>query len=502
VRAKAFSWLEPLGLLPVALLATATLWWPESGDQALFVLSAQRMHDGAVYYRDLWDVKQPGLYWFYQLGGLLVPGGLGARLLEALLAVVGAALVQLILTDRELRRGVRRAAPIMVLGPYLAYSYLVGVGQIEGLMNGLLLVVLAATWPGGGRLRPGWAWFVAGLTVGTVVLLKTVYAPIPLVPLAVAAGLSFRIERRAAVLRSGLALLGAALPVLLGLAYLLAHGVFAEAMHTTFVLPRQIATLPAIHNPASRLELQRAVKNMFPAIGPLAGLGLITARRRGTLAMDLTLLATAAVAFALAVPQLWTTYRWLMFAVPLGLLAVGGLDAALSWISERSRTSNRAMVLGLRTFGVLALAALTVPMLRGPGTMALTASGHPWGLDQRSRIARGQDLDPVTHPLTMAAPVAGRVPAGSKVAVLGDPRILMLLHAEQATAVSGWSLHQMPASVWTELGAEMERSQPQFVFVDARDWGQSPSAGLYALLRRQYRTIDVTPDGSWYESRS
>ena len=501
VRAKAFSW---LGLLPVAAMATVTLWWPESGDQALFVLSAQRMWHGAVYYRDLWDVKQPGLYWFYQLGELLFPGGLGARLLEAVLAVVAAGLVQLILADRELRRGVRAAAPIMVLGPYLAYSYLVGVGQIEGLLNVLLLTVLAATWPGAGRLRPRWAWFVAGLAVGGVVLLKTVYLPIPLLPLAVAAGLSFRIDRRAALTRGGLALLGAALPVLLGLAYLLGHGVFTEAMHTTFALPRQIATLPAIHNPQSRLELRRAIRNMFPAIGPLAVIGLVTARRRPTLTLtlNLTLAATAGVELVLALPQLWTTYRWLMFATPLGLLAVDGLEQVLGQLARIAETSRRTAVLGVRGLLLLTAVALTVPMLRGPGTLALTASHHPWGLDQRSRIARGQDLDPVTHPVAMAALVAGRVPAGSTITVLGDPRILMLLRGVQATAISGWSMHQMPAEVWTRLGAEMERSQPKFVFVDARDWGQSPSAAVYAGLDRHYRTIAVTPDGSWYESGS
>ena len=52
------------------------------------MLGAQQLGEGSVYYRDFWDIKQPGLYWFHGLGDLLVSGGTGARLLEVALVVV------------------------------------------------------------------------------------------------------------------------------------------------------------------------------------------------------------------------------------------------------------------------------------------------------------------------------------------------------------------------------------------------------------------------------
>ena len=61
------------GLLLSLLLLAAAGWaaagTPFRGDQALFTEYAKRMHAGAVLYRDLWEVTNPGVFWFYQLAG-------------------------------------------------------------------------------------------------------------------------------------------------------------------------------------------------------------------------------------------------------------------------------------------------------------------------------------------------------------------------------------------------------------------------------------------------
>src|SRR5689334_20393368 len=134
-------------LLPVTALALGLMWWPEYGDQSLFVVGAQQLREGSIYYRDFWDIKQPGLYWFYELGDLLIGGGAGTRVLEAALAVVAGLLALSITATWQLRRWIWIAVPTMVLAPYLIWSYLDGVGQIEGLMNVLILAVIRLTWP-------------------------------------------------------------------------------------------------------------------------------------------------------------------------------------------------------------------------------------------------------------------------------------------------------------------------------------------------------------------
>src|SRR5262249_7866699 len=55
----------------VAALGASRLEQPFHGDQAFFTVGAQKLAHGAVLYRDFWDFKQPGIYWFYEAAGRL-----------------------------------------------------------------------------------------------------------------------------------------------------------------------------------------------------------------------------------------------------------------------------------------------------------------------------------------------------------------------------------------------------------------------------------------------
>ncbi|MFI7588701.1 hypothetical protein ACIB24_16650 [Spongisporangium articulatum] len=487
-----------LALLPVAALAAALQWWPENGDQALFAQTASRMRDGVVYYRDFWDIKQPGVYWFYELGDLLGPGGTGARLLEGALALVAARLVLTITTDWGLRRTVRLTAPTLVLGPYLVYAHVGGVGQVEGLLNLLLVVALAATLPVGGVLRPGWAWFVGGLAVGAVPVLKTVYGPVPLLLVVPALLLSHRIDARRTRGRVGWGVLGAVLPGLVTLAYFAAHGALDLALRTTFQLPAQVTADPTA--PGSVHTVATALVTMFALVGPLALVGFLSGLRRddGRL-LVLPLAGTAVLEFALALPQVPTPYRWLMEAVPLGLLAALGLERVLTFL-DRTPSQRRLFVRALAGLGAL---ALIVPTAHVPLDILNAPAGDRFGVSERARIVRGQGLPPMaTRPVAAAALMAGRIPPGTPVFILGDPRIATLLQTVPATEISGWTIG-LPDGVWAELGRELNRTRPRFVYVDARDWSsvrQGAGAPVFDLLAERYRVVAANAQGTWYET--
>ena len=53
-------------------LCLALPFW---GDQALFTVYARQLAEGAVLYRDIFDVKQPGIFLFYLFGP--VPARMG-----------------------------------------------------------------------------------------------------------------------------------------------------------------------------------------------------------------------------------------------------------------------------------------------------------------------------------------------------------------------------------------------------------------------------------------
>ena len=71
IGSRVASRLVPYGLvlLVVVLLGTFRLPTPFHGDQALFLLGAQVLNAGGVYYVDFWDLKQPGMFFFFWLAG-------------------------------------------------------------------------------------------------------------------------------------------------------------------------------------------------------------------------------------------------------------------------------------------------------------------------------------------------------------------------------------------------------------------------------------------------
>lgn len=56
-------------LFAVAVLGMANLLQNFNGDQALFVVYAEQINHGALLYRDVWDLKQPGVFLFYLFAG-------------------------------------------------------------------------------------------------------------------------------------------------------------------------------------------------------------------------------------------------------------------------------------------------------------------------------------------------------------------------------------------------------------------------------------------------
>src|SRR5690348_10834175 len=55
----------------VAVLAAYRLLAPIAGDQALAMLYGRRLRDGAVIYRDVWDIRQPlTFYWYATIGSI------------------------------------------------------------------------------------------------------------------------------------------------------------------------------------------------------------------------------------------------------------------------------------------------------------------------------------------------------------------------------------------------------------------------------------------------
>jgi hypothetical protein len=125
------------------LVVTAPV--PLTGDQALFLTAGRDLVDGHVLYRDFWDIKQPGIFWWYAVAHLLPgPDGLGVRLLEGAWQLGTVILVLMAARSAVRTQWVVWVTPVLVLGPYLATGGQRGwaLGLVEPLLALPLLAVL------------------------------------------------------------------------------------------------------------------------------------------------------------------------------------------------------------------------------------------------------------------------------------------------------------------------------------------------------------------------
>jgi hypothetical protein len=491
----------------LAAICAVSLWFPSDADETFFELGARRLNEGAVYYRDLWDIKQPGIYWFYQLGDLLGLGGMGARVLELVLVMVCGLLVWRTTRSWDLHPLARIAGPGLVLGTYVLLSHRSGVGQIEGLSNLLVVMMMAACWPASpGSLRiPRSArrWFLAGLAAGGLALLKQIYLPLAAL-LLLGALIDTRVSAGARVRLALSAIGGAAVPLLATGGYLAWNDALRLAWVTAFRIPALTLGETVMGDDRTRhLEL---VIGLAGLVLPLALIGLLGARRRGTVVREATLVLTAAVGLVLAIPQYPTPYRLLVVVAPLGFVAVVGLSSVLSWADRRAAAGSvKRGRLWYRGAVLAVMAVLVLPMVRGPQRLLFAAGQIPsWGLSQDARLHRDLVLTSQQILGQDAQLVAGMVTPGEPIYVIGDPRIYQLLRARQAIEVSGWAASLMPTPVWQERDRELVRSRPALIYIETAeiDAVATRSPGSAEMLRRSYRVIARGAGGLWYSTDS
>ena len=154
-------------LLVIAALGVLASVQPFTGDQALFASGARQLAHGDVLYRDFWDVKQPGIYAFYLLGGELFGyGEIRLHLVELGVLLGCATVLGISLRDRFRHRWIAGVVPLLVVGTFYATVEPVQLGQVESLVGTPLYVTLWSGTRASRSRRPAPWLFGAGVAGG------------------------------------------------------------------------------------------------------------------------------------------------------------------------------------------------------------------------------------------------------------------------------------------------------------------------------------------------
>jgi hypothetical protein len=503
--------LAALGL--VLALGLVNLMQPLAWDQAMFALGAQRMHHGGVLYRDYWDPKQPGLFFFYELAGALFGfGAVGFHALE-LLALLGLALALLItLRGRFAHRWIASLTPLLTIGWYYAVTSDWHLTQIESLVG--LPLYLCGWWAvraaetAGHRTRH---LLLSGAMGGLVLSLKIVFVPILLAIWLVALWRmeSTRTAQNGPGPKFDLGMLGIALLTLIAgalialapiAAYFAANHAAALAWWTTFVYPGE--ALAELHT--LRVHYLLTGLHWFGALWSplliLMVLGLRAAARRELDALVAVLGMWLAVGFFVLMIQSlsYWEYQYLLLSVPVGVLAAHGLDAF--WPKIARPATRAALVLALVAIPLVCVARKTAVLAR-----------HRFAIAPADRAEYRAEVS-FDHAIARIMEDAGFLmrpqARPGAIWVMGNPMIYWLTGREQAVPRNGASfIEYASAAEWMRLTRSLEQAQPVYVFVSESylpmiSRSTDKCAGFLNWLATEYRVLHRTREGFWFERAS
>lgn len=508
-----YSWVLQAGAYGIAfaiivVIGAANLYYPFGPDQSIVFYGARQMDQGAIYYVDYWDNKQPGLYVLYLLAGRTFGfSELGIHLFELLWLMAFAVLLMITLRGAFRISWLSAFVPVATIGVYYGIVSESELTQLEFLVSfplfSLALCLLGAhSHP---KAMMG-LYFVSGLLAGVTVLFKLLLAPLCVGLWLVALVYHFRthsIGIATLVIRAVLpATLGVVL-VLGGVVLLYVHwGHLDELLWTAFIYPPlALETSPT----ASLSRLVTASAFFMSGFGPWTLFALIAVLswvRSGRDLLGAMMLTWIVIGIGLFLIQRvsWWQYHTLLVLFPAGVLAVQGMDRLVAWANGDSRAgSGRNLVLAL----VLALsvsASLTdrlvnkAQLLLSDVLISRNSIRH-----YQSQVRVSEHYGPMLQGVEfLKSPDALPGP----IYAFGNAMIYEFSGRVSAhrTAGSSWEFY-LPEQI-DDILLSLDKKLAPYVFVDRLDtklFYLRPKVGIY--LESKYTRIRTDKSGIWFRRR-
>jgi hypothetical protein len=500
-----FSGWDILVLGAIVLVGLVHLNYPFSGDQALFTIAAAKLSQGGVLYRDFWDLKQPGIYIFYLIGGTLFGfNEVGIHTFELIYLVAFSAI--LILTTRSYfkHRFISSLVPLLTVGNYYAISDSWHLTQVEFLVGLPLFLTLWFAFKSSRVTRDKTWWlFLSGVMAGLVLLFKFIFLPLIFVFWAIAF-LDAIIRQQQPILKS---LFGIGIPVILGtllplsivFGYLAQFATLDILSQTFFVYPPRILT--EIPGPGIN-RLISATRWFATKCAPLIFLGTIgiyASLRRPINLLAIYVISWLLLGFAVILlqRQAWWDYYYLLLVVPLGILAAKGLD--ILWPKIRTiklfNATWKAVVAAI--LGIILLFSMPLAALAKRSIFSLKS----FSLNREKQLAYQSKLsNAYKTALEEVAFLAKPESLRGDIYICGDPLYYLLSGRQQAIALNGWALEYLLPEQWTSLIAQLDRARPGYIFVSTEYLNLIPKRSLATndFLQRNYNIFRQSQAGIWY----
>jgi hypothetical protein len=498
-----------VSLAAVAILGGIHLPHPFHGDKALYQFGGRVLAEGGVLYVDFWDLKKPGIYLFHATAGRLFGfSELGVHLLELCwLLAPSACMVQLVAKWLE-RWWLAALSPIVTVGMYYAVVSLWHLTQPAILTSFPLFVAmwLACTASGDPR-RVRTAFAASGAAAGVATVFKLAVAPIPLAFWLVATVVAVREgERPGAALRDRvlMGVVGAGAVTAAVAAWFWNRGALWALVESTITFPAEAWWELGTERHA---RLGTSVRWFLGSVVPFVTLTLLSVvgwrgARRELPTLQLMAWGVSGGLAVLLEHYAWWPFDMLVLVVPVGLLAVRGVDGAARRLAAAAGRYRWAGPLS-RVFPALALVAF-VPALRhwwdkaGPVLHAARSDEPDWMEGYRRSFYGPYDY---THRRMGFLHRPDALPGA--IYVIGDPLYQLRSGRPQAIPVNGWALETLGDERIRAVAEQLQRAAPAYVFVESRYQAdvmrRAPT--LPDWLARHYEPVAHDEKGTWHRRR-
>lgn len=511
-------------LLPCVLLGIARLPETFTGDQAMFVVYAERLSNGGMLYTDIWDVKQPGIFLFYLAGGTLFAfSEYGIHLFELLYWLLFAVVCLKFLRDYFSNNWLVYFVPMFTVGYYYLTAGSLQMTQVETLANlpvgfsFLLVPKLAET---SGRL----CWFVicliSGLSITATIILKIAFLPLVVAVSVVAVILtSLRHPKfgRAKALITFVVIWAICGVSLFLCAFWIDHlGVLEQFVYTSFVYPREAT---ALHGGFERIAVLGSSLVWFTvtflpllatiAIGCIFGLskafradrgisGLWEIARSKPNVVTACLLVWIAVGSCVILIQTtsWWSYHFMLLLTPLGILALKAIDHLLNSIESLRKRRLREQFTIIFLFQVAMLSAVNVFTVR---EIKRLYRDRNYGYENSMLGPYGDHWDQYQRVLEESRMVGDTNIRDRSMFVCSDPLYYFLNRQTPAISTNGWMPEFFVERQWRIFEEEVTGAKPDLLVVDSDcEWLIAEnSVRLKQQFENEYEVILRSEKATW-----
>ena len=497
-------------LLVIAFLGVINLPIPFGGDQALFITGAQEMTKGKVLYRDFWDLKPPGIYYFYNIAGSLFGfTEVGIHLLELIfwLCFSFILIISLKSSGNFENKFIASIAPLFTAGIYYSLSTVFTLTQVEGLINIFLFLTLWFAIQSLKSRNKKFLLFLSGLAGSVVLTFKQMFLPIIVVFwfTTLLNQIFKQKEKFRDILFKFLLPLAAGffLPIVILFTYFLKMDLLEIVSKTFFIYPpRLVSEIPTGSYSKLYSLFLWYIDNFYPMLAfAVFGTFIGIWYKKSLLLTNIILWFILGTLVVFMTKLSWWQYHLHLLNVPVGILFLTAVDFICSAIKKYSRISWKE-----KAAYVIILIVLFQPALHASVTKArffikyVSAQGENAKSKVLASLESRDNLYAYTYENIKILNHPDSLPG--EIYVASTPLFYYLAKRNQAIPINGWILEILLKEQWHELNEQLKKRRPVYIFLDPgyRKIVADLSLETVELLKENYTIISNSKGGIWFIS--